>query len=313
VRILRFVVLTVGFIALTGCRPQSRPGQPADVAVRAFVTLLPQVDFVQRIGGRHVRVGVLVGPGQSHHSYEPTPNQIAELSESRVYFRIGVPLEDSLLSRVKASAPSLRIVDTREGVKLLDFEGCGDDGDHVHANHGAQQKDPHIWLDPRLVAIQAGNICRALCEIDSAHTPEYRARLASFESELKALGDRISRKLAPLAGRDMVVFHPAYGYFAAAYGLKQVAIEDAGKEPTGKLLASLIDRSRRANTRVIFVQPQFAYSSAQTVANAIGARVVELDPSPRDYIRDMDRMASIVADGLGGEDARRSQLSSNAK
>jgi zinc transport system substrate-binding protein len=308
---LQVLILAIGCMPLVSCRAELKTGQPAGEIVLAFVTLLPQADFVRRVGGSHVRVGVLVGPGQSHHSYEPTPRQIAELSESQLYFRIGVPLEGALLPKISASARSLRIVDTREGVALRSFEGCNHGPGGAHGEHAEGQLDPHIWLDPRLVAIQAEHICKALCDLDSTNAGEYRTNLLAFQGELSKLHQRISQRLAPFTGQDIFVFHPAYGYFADAYGLKQVAIEAEGKEPEGKQLAGLIDRARKSKASVILIQPQFASASAHTIAGEIGAKVVELDPLPRDYIKDMERMSEIVAESFSGSGGEKSRLSPN--
>ena len=101
-----------------------------------------------------------------------------------------------------------------------------------------------------------------------------------------------------MKGRDLFVFHPAYGYFARQYGLTQVAVETGGRQPSARHLAELIDRARARDVRVIFVQPQFARHSARAVADAIGGAVVPLDPLAEDYLGNLEQMASTVESAL---------------
>lgn len=301
----------VGMLA-PGCRPTSQTGQPATAAsepeatdtatVSAFVSILPQVCFVERVGGRHVRVSVLVGPGQSPFSYEPTARQMSELAKARVLFRIGVPFEEVLLPKISAAFGQLKICDTRTGITLRPIGGHESDHEsHAEHEHDHEGDDPHIWLSPKLVKIQAQTICDTLCQLDPPHADDYRRNLAGFHADLDGLDARIGTALAPVKGKELFVFHPAYGYFADAYGLKQVAVEIAGKEPSAKELSALVKRARDSGARVIFVQPQFSTSSAAVVAREIGGAVVPLDPLAPDYLENLERMAVVVKEALSGE------------
>lgn len=286
-----------GTLWLGACRGET-PARDDSTSLLTYVSILPQAGVVRRIGGRHVRVEVLVGPGQSHHSYEPTPRQIAGLAEARVYFRIGVPLERALADRIAASFKNLRVVDTTEGMTFREGACSGDhDHDHDAQEHGG--RDPHVWLSPKLVAIEARNVTKALCEIDPAHAAEYQDNLTAFEAELASLDQRLAKLLLPFRGREFFVFHPAFGYFGDAYGLRQAAVEEDGKEPTGRQLTALIDRARRAGARSIFVQPQFPTSGAKAVAAAIGAEVVYLDPMAEDTVKNLDETGTRLVAGFG--------------
>ncbi|MCO6436442.1 MAG: zinc ABC transporter substrate-binding protein [Phycisphaerae bacterium] len=272
---------------------------PAD-PYPVFVSIPPQKFFVERIGGDLVRVGVLLPPGQSPHTYEPTPKLITELGRAKIYFRIGVNFEDRVLQKVASTFPDLEIVDTRRGIDLAEQEHeCDHEGDHDH-DHG--ELDPHIWLSPRLAKIQARTIFEAL----AAAMPEHRDALSrNLDAFLKDLGEvdaRIAAELAPLKGKDFLVYHPAYGYFAQAYGLHQIAIESGGKQPTAKALAELIQRAKSAGVKLIFVQPQFGKRNAEAVAEAIGGAVIEVDPLSGDYLNNLRHIADAVREALGGGD-----------
>ena len=289
--------------SLVGCSPtvpSNSPAGPNEAQVRAFVTILPQLDFVRRIGGERVHVDCLVGPGQSHHTYEPTPRQMTELARAQVYFAMGVPCEHSLLPRIADVDRDILIVDTSAGVSFRHGDACA----HLHpagqsdADDHHSSNDPHIWLDPRLVKIQARHIRDALSRVDAAGKANYQKNCADFEDQLDQLHAELAARLAPYRGREFIVFHPAYGYFADAYALVQVAVEEDGKEPTVKHLTRLIDLARSEGIKVIFVQPQFASAGAAAVAAAVQGRIVPLDPMTVDYLRDMREISQKIAAGF---------------
>lgn len=301
-----FVAAIVGLIAPACDRPPSGlsgsevSGSPARKPV-VFVTLAPQRYFVERVAGNRVDVRVLVGQGSSEHQYDPTPQQMVALSEASAYFRLGVASETRVVAQLEKVAPKLRIVDTRQGITLRSM--TADEGqcnhDHDHADHDHQHdsgaKDPHIWLDPLLVKNQAATIAESLKAIDPAGATAYDENLAAFGEELTAVHAKIEKTLAPFRGREFLVYHPSYGYFADRYGLKQVAVETDGKEPTPKALEQLVQRAQKSGTRTIFYQPQFAVAPAKTLASAIGGKAVALDPLSAEYRTNLEAMADALA------------------
>ncbi len=278
--------------AVPATAPAAGPGAPV-----AFVTILPQAYLLQAIAGPHARVEVLVGPGQSAETYEPTPRQMTALEDATVFFRIGVPCERTLLPKIARLHPGLPIVDVREGIRLRPWEG--DDG-HGHG-HGHDEGDPHIWLDPALARIQARTIAATLARLDPPRAAAYAAGLARLETELTATEGELKRLLAPWRGRAFYVFHPAFAYLGAPYGLRQVAVQRGGREPSARELAALIAQARRDGVRAIFIQPQYAPRSARTVAEAIGARLVPLDDLAPDYPANLRRMAAALAEAFAAD------------
>lgn len=272
----------------------------AGAAEFAAVSILPQAYFVQRVGGRQVKVMVMVPPGRSPATYDPTPRQMADLGKARAYFRIGVPFERAFLPKLRANYPRMKIVDTAKGVKLrfLDQSDGHEQNTGARHQHGKGSPDPHIWLNPILVKIQAANICRALKKLDPAHSTQYDQGLKSFAADLDALNIRLAGVLRPLKGKILFVFHPAFGYFTDAYGLRQRAIETGGKSPGPRHLAKLIDEAKRQKVKVIFVEPQFDEKTARAMAKAIGGAVVPLDPLAENYLKNMEKIAKSIANSL---------------
>ena len=277
-------------------------GQRTDVSsgpATISVSVLPQREFVQRIAGDLARVEVLVLPGHSPATFEPTPRQMTRLAEADLWIRIGVPFEGSVLRNLGVVAPNLRIIDGTQGVELVTMDGSPiPSGSSPGAGHD-HLIDPHFWLDPLLVKVHARTVAAALCSLMPSNCDQFQANLAGFHSDLEAVHERISNVLRPVAGRDLFVFHPAYGYLGRRYGLRQVAVESGGRQPTARRLAELTEVARASGARALFVQPQFAGTGARAVADAIGVELVELDPLAPNYLANLETMAARIAASYG--------------
>ena len=291
-------------LALAGCAPQKPKPDAGKLSV--FVSIVPQAYLAQRVGGQRVTVEALVQPGQSPHNFAPTTAQMARLAGSRIFFTVGVNFEKSVVAKIAAAHPHLKIVDTRQGIRLRQMTARHDHEHHAEHGHTDEHApgrepvapDPHVWLSPRNAVIIARNISQALKAADPAHAAEYEKNLAACVADLKALDARIAAALAPLKGREFMVFHPAFGYFADDYGLKQLPVEIEGKDPDARALGHLIETAKAKKIRIIFVQPQFSSKRAQAVAEAIGGAVVPMDPLARDYLGNLGDMARKIEEAL---------------
>lgn len=308
---------------LCGCRNDADDA-PNDLQL--VVSIAPQADFVRNIAGDDASIMILVAPQETPETFQISPRQLATLSRARVWFQVGMTFEEQLEPRIRDNFPHLQIVPTHQGVTLRRMETHLDadngtaadtaDGDG-HDDHSITQKpqpqgdthhhapgdhDPHIWLDPQLVKIQAANIAAGLIAANPDNRETYEQNLAAFQARLDQLDAQLRQMLAPLRGRRMLVAHPAFGYFADAYGLRQISVEIEGKEPTARQLAQLQEFTRRHNIRTIFVQPQFSPRTADVLADRIGARVIVIDPlAEGDYVANMRKMAETVLRALSGE------------
>jgi zinc transport system substrate-binding protein len=286
------VLLSVAFSMLCGASALAAE-KPA--ALRVFVSVAPQKTFVEKVGGQHVAVRLMVPSGRGPATYEPTVRQVAALAAADLYVRTGVPFENAWMARIRAANPDMPVIDNRDGLALRDLEEHEHE-QHHHAQAGAD-KDAHIWTSPLNVERIARQIRDKLSELDPAREADYAANYQAFAAELAALDKAIRQRLSGLKDRRFMVFHPAWGYFADAYGLQQVAIEHEGKEPGARALAAVIEQARAAGIKVIFVQPQFHRKSAEQVARAIGGRVEALDPLALDYVANLRRVADALAGG----------------
>ncbi len=287
----------------------------ANERLTVFVSIVPQQYFVEQIGKDLVDVQVMVQPGASPHTYEPKPLQMAALSKAKLYFSIGVTLENAWLNKIASSNPDLMIVHTDEKIQKIPMEAHhhhdapfhGQEKDYHHGekthekesehhHHHSAILDPHIWLSPPLVKIQALNILDALQKADPANASTYETNYNDFIAEIDLLHAGLENTFSGKKGTAFMVFHPSWGYFAKAYGLRQIPIEVEGKDPKPAQLMEIINYAKQHAIKVIFVQPQFSTRSADLVAKEIGGKVVFVDPLAFNWSENLREVASIFED-----------------
>jgi len=253
-------------------------------ALRVFASIEPVQFLVERVGGARVGVEVLVGAGQRPETYEPTPRQIAALARSDVFFGVGMPLEAAWRRQIReTTASEVKWVDL-----AADLPGHGGAG-HRHG------LDPHLWLSPANARRMALTIAEVLGRLDPEHAARFEANAQRLDSELRALDREVAGILAGSGVEAFLVYHPAWGHFARAYGLTQIAIESEGKEPGSRGLVKVIRKAKAAGIRTVFVDPRHGRRLAETVAEAVDGRVEVLDPLSYDYFDNLRRAARAIA------------------
>jgi len=171
-----------------------------------------------------------------------------------------------------------------------------DHDDHDdHAGHDHSGPDPHIWLDPMLVKVQAKNIYDTLVKIDSANKAYYLANYKAFVKELEALNKEIKSILGHSHDKAFMVFHPSWGYFAKRYDLEQISIEIQGKEPKPAQLVELIKEAKIHNIKIVFVAPQFSKQGAQTIAKSIKGNTAVINPLSYEWKENLIKVANEIA------------------
>lgn len=290
------------------------------------VSVLPQAEFVEKVGGDRVKAVVMIPPGASPATHEPSAGQLREVSEARMYAIVGagLPFEEVWMDKIEAVNSEMLVVDCSKGIELRELaaHNHGDEEGDVHAEgsgegyaeelegdlegepgaegeeHAHEGLDPHIWTSPANAKIMVQNIYEGLVEVDPENEAYYAANRDAYLEELDALDARIRAKLEGRKERSFMVFHPSWGYFAADYGLNMIPIEIEGKEPSAQDLTRLISVAKEKNVKVIFIQAQFSTRSAEAVAEEIGGEVVVVDPLAKDYIANMDEVSDIFARNL---------------
>ena len=290
--------------------PKNASAVAANKEIVVFVTIPPMAGLVEQVGGPLVRVSVLAEKGQDPHTFEATPRQIAMLGKADLYFTVGLPLEKRLQEKIQSTNPNLLVVDTTEGIEKRDPTGRHQDEQGASAgpaqlpaaNPSAKsaapsprgEPDPHVWLSPPLLQAQSRRIAEALAKADPAHARDYARNQRALCGKLDFLDARIKKRLEPYRGRAFYVYHPAFGYFADRYGLRQEVVEVDGKSPAPRQLADYIRRAKADGVKTVFIQPQFDPKNAAAIAQSIGGKVETLDDLARDVVANLEDIAAKI-------------------
>ncbi len=327
-------LLILGLISImltaTGClntpQPSDSPSQKSGIekTVNVVVSILPQKEFVEKIGGENVKVSIMIPPGASPHTYEPTPSQMRAVSDADLYVKVGsgIEFENAWMDKITAANPDMSVVDCSQGVHLRemaahDHHDEGEDHEHeeeeedhdeighLHEedeheehDHHHDSLDPHIWLSVKNAKAMVENIYAGLADADPENAQSYRQNKNTYLQELDELDDELEASLGTLESKKFMVFHPAWGYLAHDYGLTQVPVEQEGKEPSAKELAALIDEAKEENIKVVFASPQFNQDTAQAIAQDIRGAVVLIDPLAEDYATNLQTVATEIQQSI---------------
>jgi len=284
------LVLTISLVAFAAaCTSKTETSDRIGVAV----TILPQAEFVESVGGKKVDVTVMVPPGASPHTYEPTPSQMVALSRAKMYTKVGSGVEFELvwMDKLTDTNKKMLIVDCSKGIELREMAG-----EHEGERHSAL--DPHIWMSPVNAQIMVRNICDGLVQVDPDNRAYYEQNRDAYLQKLTKLDQDIKGSLSGVTNRILMVYHPAFGYFAKEYNLTILPIEEEGKEPTPAGLAHLIEQAKKYHIKVIFASPQFNPQSAKVIAEAIGGKVVFINPLAREYILNLRALLGELAQAM---------------
>jgi zinc transport system substrate-binding protein len=276
--ILVSLLMASSAIVATSCTQKAE----STTKLGVIVTILPQAEFVESVGGDKVDVTVMVPPGASPHTYEPTPGQMEALSRAKMYAEVGSGVEFELvwMDRLSAANKDMLVVDCSKGIELQQMI-AGDEGEP------AGSIDPHIWMSPQNAQIMVQNIAGGLIQVDPDNRAYYEQNRDAYLQELAQLDQDIRDGLSGVKNRVFMVYHPAFGYFASSYGLTMLPIEAEGKEPTPAGLQHLIEQAKEHNIHIVFAEPQFNPQSARVIADAIDGSVVLIDPLSREYLTNL--------------------------
>jgi len=300
---LTLVLIGLLSVSLTGCINNSSTD-----GIGVLVTIVPQSEMVEYIGGEYVDITIMVPPGESPHSFEPTPEQMKKVAEAKAYFKVGSGVEFEVvhMDTILEQNSDLEVFDCSEDIYVISFdehygkEGYNEDEeDHEHEDeHDHGGTDPHIWTSPENFKKMAEVVYNGLVEIDSDHQDEYYNNYQAYISKLDALHTNVSNLLETYENKSFMVYHPAWGYFGDTYDLKMIAIEDEGKQPGPAGIDAIIKQAQDENITVIFVAPQFDTSSAVTIADEIGGNVVFANPLMSNYEETITKLAEDMVTGF---------------
>ena len=271
-KLARYVVLMVTAGTLFSCSSAKN-----DNANKITVSIEPLRYLTEQIVGDRFEVVTMVPKGSSPETYEPTARQMADLSESILYIKVGeLGFERTWMPRLTSNAPHITVVNSSEGIT----SHIGD--------------DPHSWMSARNAIIMAHNIYEAVKRIDVKDSVFFRQRLDSLCNVIHATDKYIRQTTAQAHCKSFIIYHPALTYFASDYGLEQLALEEHGREPSASELEQIISTARAKGVKTMFVQREFANRNVDIITNTIGARKVEINPLGYDWNKEMRRIAAEI-------------------
>ena len=271
-KLARYVVLMVTAGTLFSCSSAKN-----DNANKITVSIEPLRYLTEQIVGDRFEVVTMVPKGSSPETYEPTARQMADLSESILYIKVGeLGFERTWMPRLTSNAPHITVVNSSEGIT----SHIGD--------------DPHSWMSARNAIIMAHNIYEAVKRIDVKDSVFFRQRLDSLCNVIHATDKYIKQTTAKALCKSFIIYHPALTYFASDYGLEQLALEEHGREPSAAELEQIISTARAKGVKTMFVQREFANRNVDIITNTIGARKVEINPLGYDWNKEMRRIAAEI-------------------
>jgi len=249
------------------------------------VSIIPQKYFIERIAGNDFTINVLIPPGASPATYEPSPKQVKEVSHSAVYFQIGhIPFEHAWINKLLENAVNTKLVDLSVDIDLIRGKEVRH-GDHIHQGG----VDPHTWSSivdvKKMLPILLNPSKKELCE----------ANYLKFVAELDSAHEKNISRFQKSESLSFMIYHPALSYFARDYNLNQISIELDGKEPSASYMQHVISEARKKDIKLIFVQKQFSTNNANAIAKEIEGRVEAIDPLNEDWLKEMNRISDIIS------------------
>lgn len=250
-----------------------------------FVTITPMQSIIEEITAGDFDIEVIVPKGASPETFEPTPKQVTSFSDAELIFSTGlIDFEQSLVQRIDDDA---EVVNLSNGIELI--AGSCSHGNHQH-KHGV---DPHIWTSPRALRTMVTNAHKAIM----AHYPDsvkYTEATGRLLERINKLDNYCATRIKAEGVEAMMIYHPAYTYYARDYGIEQIAIEHDGKEPSLRQTTALIEKVKEHGVKAILRQPQYSEDKVRAIANDAGAEIITTDPLAEDILGEIERVTEII-------------------
>ncbi len=297
-RIHCWIYLLLAIVGLSACQGKKEGGTRT-----ISVTIEPQRYFAEKIAGDLFHINCVTPAGQSPETYDPTPQQMVQISQSQAYFRIGeIGFEQAWMKNLQSQNPDMVVFDLSEGMELVKNEEEAHEEGEAHPHHHHGSVDPHIWTSISGARVIAQNTYQAFIKLDPENQEVYRAGYQRLIEEIDSTEAEMKQLLQPLAGTAFIIYHPALTYFAREFGLKQLCIELDGKEPSPAQLKQLLETATQSGAKVVFVQQEFDRKNAELIAKETGCRLVTINPLSYNWHDEMIRLATILAGKDGQAD-----------
>ena len=257
-------------LLLVACQREPEPtGRPL-----VITSFYPIYEFTREITGSSARVVSLVPPGVEPHDWEPSPQDVAQLKDARLFVFNGAGLDPWASRLVDPSSSKVPVVKATEGITLLSASSTAGAAD------AGGRPDPHVWLDPVLARSMVETIRDALMKADPTRAPIYLENARRFIVQLERLHEAFAAGLQSCARRDVVTSHAAFAYLARRYHLTVTPVMGLApeSEPSPAHLAAIARFARDRKVKYIFFETLVDPRLAETLAREVGAQTLPFNP-----------------------------------
>lgn len=262
-----FCLLASLCLLLTGCGGTNTAGGGKDGSFHIVTSFYPMyvatINITQGVDG--VTVTNMTKPQTGClHDYQLMTEDMKTLEKADAFVINGAGME-SFLDKVIEQRKNLKIIDASKGIELLKDD---------------DEENPHVWLSVTDAILQVKNIAEQLKAADPKHADAYEKNAAAYIKKLEALKAEMHAELDTVPNKDIVTFHEAFPYFAKEFGLNIISVveREPGTEPTPAELQATIEQVKKLPVKVLFTEPQYSPSAAETIARETGAKIYTLDP-----------------------------------
>ncbi|MBV8283236.1 MAG: zinc ABC transporter substrate-binding protein [Candidatus Eremiobacteraeota bacterium] len=229
--------------------------------VKVVTTISTLNSLVKGVGGDRVSVQNIVPVGASPETFQPAPQDVALVADAQLLVENGAGLETWLEKTLSNAAnANLKTVVGSDGLSVVN-------------------DNPHLWMDPVNAKHYVLQIRDGLVAVDPTHADEYRKNADAYNKKLDALQKSIQAKIdtIPPAHRYMIVFHNAFQYYNARFGLNTLGFveRNPGQEPNPQQIAGLIDLAKQHGVKAVFSEPEYSPKLLYSIAQGAGVHVVE--------------------------------------
>lgn len=292
--------IVLGYLAVDRINTENgvNPINPGE-NIGVIVSVAPEVEFVKAVGGDKVDVTLMVPSTADVHTYEPLPSQLSKVSSAKMYVMIGSQLEfeNNYMDKLRSSNPNMLVVNSSEGIKLIPSSEGGEteeshEGetaetheDEIEDHHDGIM-DAHVWTSPRNAKIMVNNIYEGLVEVDPENKEYYQKNRDEYLAKLDEL-DRNTTELLKNKTKPILIYHPAFAYYARDYNLTMTGVMINDEEPSPQRIAMMVDIAKENNITVVYVEPQYDPKFMETIASQIGAEVLFVNDLDENYLENM--------------------------
>ena len=283
--VIVILVIAAGVIGYFGYQNLNANNSNGKIGV--VVSIGPEVQWVNAVGGDKVNVTLMVPPDDDPHTYEPLPGQLKQVSNAKMYAEIGSPLEfeTNYMGKIEAANPNLLIVNCSQGITLMPNT----------AENESVTMDPHDWVDPKDAEVMVNNIYLGLVKVDPSDQAYFEKNRDNYEAQLETLDNYTAQTLKDKKGTDILIFHPAFGYYAKDYNLTQIAVMINDEEPSPQRIALLLNTAKVDNITVMYNEPQYDPSYMQSIASQVNGKVLTVNDLDENYLQNMRNVANAFA------------------